>query len=185
MLLFISGFFSSIMLFINRKAKKSCALRQFFLAAQQAVLCFCIFFINLNKKEHIRKYKTIYFYKGCFAILHKLKISINQTKGKLAKLFCKTFLCFWVNNLFLRTSGKCCKAGIFYRIKFAFFLLYFGWYIFLFFTRICLVTKLKILYLQYVKTKAVKFHIIAVTETEKQRIFWTVPCPRSLTPNYK
>ena len=92
MLLFISGLFSSIMLFINRKAKKICALRQYFLAAQQAVLCFCIFFINLNKKEHIRKYKTIYFYEGCFATLNKLKISIKQTKGKLAKLFCKNFL---------------------------------------------------------------------------------------------
>ena len=158
----------------------------FFLLHNRLFYVFAFFFINLNKKEHIRKYKTICFYKGCFATLHKLKISIKQTKAKLAKLFCKKFLFVFESIIcFYERPVSAAKRAFFYRIKFAFLLLYFGWYIFLFFTRICPVTKLKILYLQYVKTKAVKFHIISVTEMEKQRIFWTVPCPRSLTPNYK
>ena len=62
------------------------------MSVETAFSCYktdCMFFSscflnNLHRKEHIPKYKTKFFYRGCFTILWKLAISAKQEKkGKL------------------------------------------------------------------------------------------------------
>ena len=66
------------MLFIYRKGKNKCALRQLFFATQQVVACFSFlaFLIVLTEKNTLEITKQC-LDKRCFTILYKVKISVN------------------------------------------------------------------------------------------------------------